>query len=62
MKVGVTLVNFGPGATPEALGAAYVVLDTFTGDVEATRRPEHAWRMLATVAERLLDLDRGAVR
>ena len=46
----------------EALGAPYVVLDTFTGDVEATRNHEAAWRTLETAAERLLDLDRGTVR
>lgn len=46
----------------EAMGAPYVVLDTFTGDVEATRDPEPAWRMLEAAAERLLDLDRGSVR
>lgn len=49
-------------AALEALGAAYVLLDTFTGDVEAVRRPEPGWRMLATVAERLVDLERGTVR
>jgi probable F420-dependent oxidoreductase len=46
----------------ESLGAPYVVLDTFTGDVEATRDPEPAWSMLEATAERLLDLDRGTVR
>lgn len=46
----------------EALGAPYVVLDTFTGDVEATRDPGPAWRMLETAAKRLVDLDRGTVR
>ena len=52
----------GDLAALEALDAPYVVLDTFTGDAEATRHPEPAWRMLATAAERLLDLDRGTVR
>ena len=46
----------------EALGAPYVVLDTFTGDVEATRDPAPAWRMLETAAKQLVDLDRGTVR
>jgi probable F420-dependent oxidoreductase len=46
----------------EALGASYVVLDTFTGDVEATRNHEPAWLALEAAAERLLDLDRGTVR
>ncbi|WP_405009802.1 LLM class flavin-dependent oxidoreductase [Kitasatospora sp. NBC_01539] len=31
------------------LGAATVVLDTFAGDPEETRRPEVAWQALATV-------------
>jgi probable F420-dependent oxidoreductase len=46
----------------EALGVSYVLLDTYTGDVEATRRHAEAWRMLALVAERVVDLARGAVR
>jgi len=46
----------------EALDAPYVVLDTFTGDVEATRDPAPAWRMLETAATKLIDLDRGTVR
>jgi len=46
----------------EALGSPYVVFDTFTGDVEATRDPAPAWRMLETAAEKLVDLDRGTVR
>jgi probable F420-dependent oxidoreductase len=46
----------------EAMGVPYVVLDTFTGDIEATREPEAAWRMLEAAAERLVDLDRGTVR
>lgn len=46
----------------EALGVRYVLLDTDTGDVEATRRHAEAWRMLALVAEQVVDLDRAAVR
>ena len=46
----------------EELGARYVLLDTYTDDAEATRRHETAWRMIATVAERVIDLDRQAVR
>ena len=46
----------------QALGASYVLLDTFTGDVEATRRPETAWRMLATLAEQIVHLERGTLR
>jgi hypothetical protein len=70
MKVGVNLINFGPGATPQALtrwvrrdlealhalGCTYVLLDTFYDDVEATRHHEIAWRMLITMAEKALDL------
>ena len=34
----------------------YVLLDTYTDDAEATRDHEKAWRMLALLAERVLDL------
>ena len=44
------------------LGAAYVLLDTYTDDAEATRDHEAAWRMLATLAEKALDLPRERVR
>lgn len=44
------------------LGAGYVLLDTYTDDAEATRHPETAWRMLALLAERVLDLARETVR
>ncbi len=46
----------------EALGAQYVLLDTFYGDVEATRHHETAWRMLTTVAEQVVDLEKGVLR
>jgi len=49
-------------AALEELGARYVLLDTFTDDVEATRRHETSWRMVATIAERVIDLDRQTVR
>lgn len=45
-----------------ALGASHVLLDTYADDVEATRRPETAWRMLATLAEEILDLPRETLR
>lgn len=45
-----------------ALGAASVLLDTYTDDPEATRQHETAWRMLATLAERVLDLPRETLR
>jgi probable F420-dependent oxidoreductase len=44
------------------MGADYVLLDTFYDDVEATRYPEAAWRMLTTMAEKALDLRRQTVR
>jgi len=44
------------------MGAPYVILDTFTGNVEATRDPEPTWRMLEAAAERLVNLDRRTVR
>ena len=46
----------------EALGAAYVVLDTYNVETGPALRHEPAWRMLATAAERLVDLERGSVR
>jgi probable F420-dependent oxidoreductase len=45
-----------------ALGASYVLLDTYTDDAEATRDHESAWRMLTTLAERVLDLPRETLR
>jgi probable F420-dependent oxidoreductase len=46
----------------QALGARYVLLDTYADDPEATRRPETGWEMLTTVAERILDLARETLR
>ena len=46
----------------ETLGAPYVVLDTYNVDTGPTRGHEPAWRMLATAAERLVDLGRGTIR
>src|SRR5262249_34658747 len=46
----------------EMLGAPYVLLDTYLDDPEATRSHEPAWRLLRTVAERLVDLGRQAIR
>jgi hypothetical protein len=39
-----------------------VLLDTYTDDPEATRHHEPAWRMLAALAERVLDLPRETLR
>jgi probable F420-dependent oxidoreductase len=49
-------------AALEALGCAYVLLDTYYDDIEATRHAETAWRMLAVMAETVLDLARETVR
>jgi len=46
----------------ESLGAACVLLDTYADDPEATRRHEAAWLVLATLAERVIDLEGGALR
>lgn len=45
----------------QALGCTYVLLDSFYGDVEATRNHETTWRMLATIAEDALDLENESV-
>lgn len=49
-------------AALEEFGARYVLLDTYADDVEATRRHDVAWRMFATVAERVVDLERRTLR
>ena len=46
----------------QALGCTHVLLDTYYDDVEATTHHETAWRMLATVAERAVDLGNETVR
>ena len=46
----------------EALGCEYVLLDTYFDDVEATTHHETSWQMLATVAEKALDLAHQRVR
>jgi hypothetical protein len=48
--------------TLAGLGARYVLLDTYTDDPEATRDHETAWRMLTTLAERVLDLPNETLR
>jgi probable F420-dependent oxidoreductase len=45
-----------------ALGAEHVILDWFSGDIEATRNHEHGWRMLALLADEVIDLDRELLR
>ena len=49
-------------AALEALGARYVLLDTYADDPEATRDPSAGWKMLTAIAERALDLARETVR
>ena len=46
----------------QKLGAQYVLLDTFYDNVEATRHPEVAWGMLATMAEKAVDLSHEGLR
>ena len=46
----------------QAIGCTYVLLDSFYGDVEATKNHETAWRMLAAVAEDALDLENECVK
>jgi len=44
------------------LGAECVLLDTYAGDIEATRRHEPSWSMLAAVAEEIADLPHETLR
>src|SRR5262245_41870979 len=46
----------------QSLGAAYVLLDSAGDDPQATRHHEPAWRMLATLADRVLDLPQQTLR
>ena len=46
----------------EELGCQYVLLDTFYDDLEAVKHHEMAWRMLAAMAEKVLDLANQTVR
>jgi probable F420-dependent oxidoreductase len=46
----------------QELGAVYVLLDPFTGDPEASRHAAPAWAALATLADRVLDLERERLR
>jgi probable F420-dependent oxidoreductase len=49
-------------AALQELGAQYVLLDTFFGDVDAIRHHEASWRMLTTLAEKALDLAHATLR
>jgi hypothetical protein len=44
------------------LGCQYVLLDSFYDDIEATQNSEAAWRMLAVLAEQVLDLANETIR
>ncbi|HSL00343.1 MAG TPA: hypothetical protein VK869_08385 [Rubrobacteraceae bacterium] len=46
----------------ESLGADYVPLDTYYDDPEATWHHEHAWKVLATLAESVLDPEHRRLR
>ena len=46
----------------ESLGAAYVLLDSAGDDPQATRHHEPVWRMLTTLAEKVLDLSQETLR
>lgn len=46
----------------ERLGAEHVTLDWYAGDLEATRDHEHGWQMLATLAEKVIDLRQECLR
>lgn len=46
----------------EALGATHVLLETFTGDIEATRHHQVYWDMLTVTAEKILNLPNETLR
>lgn len=46
----------------EELGCTEVLLDSYTDDGIAARDPDHAWRMLTTIAENVVDLTTETVR
>jgi len=46
----------------DSLGAAYVLLDSAGDDPQATRHHEPVWRMLTTLAEKVLDLPQQTLR
>jgi probable F420-dependent oxidoreductase len=52
----------GDLAALEELGCAYVLLDTYRDDLAAVRNNEEAWRFLAELAEKALDLKQQTVR
>jgi probable F420-dependent oxidoreductase len=44
------------------LGSEYVLLDTYTGEPEATRHPENDWATLKILTEEVFDLEHESVR
>jgi alkanesulfonate monooxygenase SsuD/methylene tetrahydromethanopterin reductase-like flavin-dependent oxidoreductase (luciferase family) len=46
----------------QSLGAAYVLLDSAGDDPQSTSDQEPLWRMLATLAEKVLDLPQQTLR
>lgn len=46
----------------DTMGASHVLLDLFTGDLEATRRHGPYWKQLRVIAEEVLDLAAGTLR
>ena len=46
----------------EALDCDYILLDTHHDNIEASRNLEEQWRMLAVIAEQVLDLDNETTR
>ena len=48
--------------TLSSLGAEYVLFDTYTGDPEDRKSPDHDWRMFATLADKVLDLGHQSLR
>jgi probable F420-dependent oxidoreductase len=52
----------GDIAALEQMGAEHLTLDWYTGDLEASREHERGWRMIASLAEQVLDLGRETVR
>ncbi|MDO8749527.1 MAG: LLM class flavin-dependent oxidoreductase, partial [Dehalococcoidia bacterium] len=45
-----------------SLGASHVLFDWYTGDLEATRRHEAEWSMLALLADQVLDMEKQTLR
>ncbi len=45
-----------------SLGASHILFDWYTGDLEATRRHESEWGMLALLADQVLDMEKQTLR